>query len=160
MNHENVKMNFSQPVEDSSMLSINDGLNEALFNTMRLAACRNDILAAYKAREKCYKLCRRYASVPDYKEYVEVFQLDNFPDELKKADYGKRYVKRSYWLAFCSVVCAVAVMAVICLSYFVTWPDPLLLYSCLTIAVVSCVLIVYLAKKMKALSMSIRELIK
>lgn len=68
-------------------------LDTAMLSIIRVGASKDDILAAYKARKKCYQLCKESTKRPDYKEYVETLQLDNFPCELKKADYGWQYVK-------------------------------------------------------------------
>ena len=59
---------------------------------MRIAAVKDDMLAAYKARKKCYQICKEETNQSDYKEHVESLLLDNFPNELKKADLGNRYV--------------------------------------------------------------------
>lgn len=162
MDNKNVKLNSSLQTEDASTIRINDELNEALFNTMRLGACRYDLLAAYKARKKCYKLCQKQTSIPDYKEYVDVYQLDNFPDELKKADYGKQYVKLLLWTTICAIICAIAIVAIIDGFYvFADYGhiDPAIC-AYIIIAVISGVMTHYLVKKMTALSKSIRSMIK
>lgn len=93
-------------------------LDEAMLNIMRVGASKDDILAAYKAREKCYQLCKESAKRPDYKEYVETLQLDNFPNELKKADYGKQYVILVRWIVLCVIgtICLGATLSVLCLK--------------------------------------------
>lgn len=67
-------------------------LDMRILNIMRIAAAKDDMLAAYKARKKCYQLCKEETNQSDYKEHVESLLLDNFPNELKKADHGNRYV--------------------------------------------------------------------
>lgn len=160
MDNKNVKMNSSLQAEETSMIMIKDELNEALFNTMRLGASRYDILAAYKSRQKCYKLCRKQKYIPDYKEYVEVFQLDNFPDELKKADYGKRYVKLLLCTVICAVTCVIVVVDFTCKLYYDNYLDDLAMWAHLIIAAASGGMIYYLISKMSTLSKSIRSLIK
>lgn len=160
MDNKNIKINSSLQTEDASTIRINDEFNEALFNTMRLGACRYDLLAAYKARKKCYKLCQKQTSIPDYKEYVDVYQLDNFPDELKKADYGKQYVKLLLWTVICAIICAIAIVDLTCKLYYDLYPDDLAIWTHLIIAATSGVMIYYLTQKMIALSKSIRSLIK
>lgn len=90
--------------EDGTIKRPYSELDTAMLNIIRVGANKDDILAAYKARKKCYQLCKENAKRPDYKEYVETLQLDNFPNELKKADYGKQYVNFRRWLILCIIV--------------------------------------------------------
>ena len=90
--------------EDGTIKRPYNELDTAMLNIIRVGANKDDILAAYKARKKCYQLCKESAKRPDYKEYVETLQLDNFPNELKKADYGKRYVNIFRWLIICIII--------------------------------------------------------
>lgn len=90
--------------EDGTIKRPYSELDTAMLNIIRVGANKDDILAAYKARKKCYQLCKERAKRPDYKEYVETLQLDNFPNELKKADYGKQYVNFRRWLILCIIV--------------------------------------------------------
>lgn len=89
--------------EDGTIKRPYSELDTAMLNIIRVGANKDDILAAYKARKKCYQLCKERAKRPDYKEYVETLQLDNFPCELKKADYGRRYVKLFWSLIISSL---------------------------------------------------------
>lgn len=100
--NSNIKGNFAI-AEDGTIKRSSNELDIAMLNIIRVGASKDDILAAYKARKKCYQLCKESAKRPDYKEYVETLQLDNFPNELKKADYGKRYV-RFLWSFLISVI--------------------------------------------------------
>lgn len=99
----NIKENFAI-AEDGTIKRPSNELDTAMLNIIRVGASKDDILAAYKARKKCYQLCKERAKRPDYKEYVETLQLDNFPNELKKADYGKQYVNFRRWLILCIIV--------------------------------------------------------
>jgi len=103
MGMSNIKKNFAI-TEDGTIMRFSDELDIALLNIIRVNANKDDILAAYKAREKCYKLCKESLNRKDYKEYVETLQLDNFPNELKKAEYGKRYVSLLKWLVLCIII--------------------------------------------------------
>lgn len=91
--------------EDGTIKRPYSELDTAMLNIIRVGASKDDILAAYTARKKCYQLCKERAKRPDYKEYVETLQLDNFPNELKKADYGKQYVNLCRWLIIVGVSC-------------------------------------------------------
>lgn len=99
----NIKENFAIE-EDGTIKRPYNELDTAMLNIIRVGASKDDILAAYRARKKCYQLCKERAKRPDYKEYVETLQLDNFPNELKKADYGWRYVKLLWCLALTIVL--------------------------------------------------------
>ena len=105
--NSNINGNYAI-AEDGTIKRPYNELDTAMLNIIRVGASKDDILAAYKARKKCYQLCKESAKRPDYKEYVETLQLDNFPCELKKADYGWRYVKllRSLALTIVLSVCS------------------------------------------------------
>lgn len=95
---------------------VRDGANgweQTLIDVIRVGAAKEDILAAYKAQKRCYKLCKEFSPRPDYKEVVERLQLDHYPIELKKAEIGKRYVA-TYWWIVASIVlgCGSLVMAI------------------------------------------------
>lgn len=101
--NSNINGNYAI-AEDGTIKRPYSELDTAMLNIIRVGANKDDILAAYKARKKCYQLCKESAKRPDYKEYVETLQLDNFPNELKKADYGKQYVNLRRWLILCIIV--------------------------------------------------------
>lgn len=101
--NSNINWNYAIE-EDGTIKRPYSELDIAMLNIIRVGANKDDILAAYKARKKCYQLCKERAKRPDYKEYVEALQLDNFPNELKKADYGKQYVNLRRWLILCIIV--------------------------------------------------------
>ena len=103
INSNNINGNYAI-AEDGTIKRPYSELDTAMLNIIRVGANKDDILAAYKARKKCYQLCKESAKRPDYKEYVETLQLDNFPCELKKADYGWRYVKLLWCLALTIVL--------------------------------------------------------
>lgn len=101
--NSNINGNYAI-AEDGTIKRPYSELDTAMLNIIRVGANKDDILAAYKARKKCYQLCKESAKRPDYKEYVETLQLDNFPNELKKADYGKQYVNFRRLLILCIIV--------------------------------------------------------
>lgn len=78
-------------------------LDMRILNIMRIAAAKDGMLAAYKARKKCYRLCKKDTNQSDYKEHVQALQLDNYPLEFKKAELGRSFV---WWLllGFFSIV--------------------------------------------------------
>lgn len=59
--------------------------DEMLLNVIRVASFHPKLLAAYKARQRCYKLCKKQSHRIDYKEYVWKLQLDYYPNEFKKS---------------------------------------------------------------------------
>lgn len=89
--NSNINGNYTI-AEDGTIKRPYSELDTAMLNIIRVGASKDNILAAYKARKKCYQLCKESAKRPDYKEYVETLQLDNFPCELKKS---------RLWLAIC-----------------------------------------------------------
>ncbi|MBR1889206.1 MAG: hypothetical protein IJ816_01085 [Alloprevotella sp.] len=101
--NSNIKENFAI-AEDGTIKRVSNELDVAMLNIIRVGANKDDILAAYKARKKCYQICKKVAKRLDYREYVETLQLDNFPNELKKADYGERYVNIFRWLIICVII--------------------------------------------------------
>lgn len=112
--NSNINGNYAI-AEDGTIKRPYSELDTAMLNIIRVGANKDDILAAYKARKKCYQLCKERAKRPDYKEYVETLQLDNFPNELKKADYGKKYVNLIKWLMI-----PVIIIALGCLLFGIT----------------------------------------
>ncbi len=73
-------------------------LDAILLNIIRIGANKDNILAAYRAQKKCYKICKKETKRVDYREYVQGLQLDNFPSEFKKAELGRSYVNQYWWL--------------------------------------------------------------
>lgn len=119
--NSNINGNYAI-AEDGTIKRPYSELDTAMLNIIRVGANKDNILAAYKARKKCYQLCKENAKRPDYKEYVETLQLDNFPNELKKADYGKKYVNLIIWLMIPIIIIALGCLSIgIALLYF--WID-------------------------------------
>lgn len=101
--NSNISGNYAIAVDGTIERSYSE-LDTAMLNIIRVGANKDDILTAYKARKKCYQLCKESAKRPYYKEYVETLQLDNYPNELKKADYGRQYANLSKWLILCIII--------------------------------------------------------
>ncbi len=91
-------MNFK--INEYAEIIRDDELDKILMNVIRVGANKYTILAAYKARKRCYKICKRKTHRLDYREYVEGLQLDKFPVEFKKAEFGKSYLNIWYLIIF------------------------------------------------------------
>lgn len=90
-------------------------LDSIILNILRVGANRTNVLAAYKARKKCYKICKKFLGRADYKEYVEGLQLDHYPAEFTKAELGQRYHN---WLCL-FIILPIGIML-----------SPLIIYKC------------------------------
>lgn len=86
--------------EDGTITRTISDLDSIILNILRVNASKTNILAAYKARKKCYKICKKILGRVDYKEYVEGLQLDHYPIEFTKAELGQRYHNWLYWFIF------------------------------------------------------------
>lgn len=75
-------------------------LDSIILNILRVGANKTNVLAAYKARKKCYKICKKLLGRDDYKEYVEGLQLDHYPNEFVKAELGRQYHNWLRWFIF------------------------------------------------------------
>lgn len=161
--NSNINGNYAI-AEDGTIKRPDSELNTAMLNIIRVGANKDDVLAAYRARKKCYQLCKVSSKRPDYKEYVETLQLDNFPDELKKADYGKRYVNFRRWLILCIIVgvsCLGLGLWVLyySLMYYAYFEDVLLGLAFVAVAVgMYFVVSKFLVKKLSKISQTIKSL--
>lgn len=63
-------------------------IDGVLLNIIEVSSHNNNILAAFNARSKCYRLCKKISLRPDYKEYVQHLQLENYPAEFHKSLFG------------------------------------------------------------------------
>ena len=160
--------------EDGTIKRPYNELDTAMLNIIRVGASKDDILAAYKARKKCYQLCKESAKRPDYKEYVETLQLDNFPSELKKADYGWRYVKLLWCLALTIVlsICSF-IFGCVWIDYYgvikrwdeygnctteIYWGDMIVGIISIVITIAICFFIKYLFNKLSNISKTIKSI--
>ena len=169
--NSNTNVNYAI-AEDGTIKRPYNELDTAMLNIIRVGASKDDILAAYKARKKCYQLCKENANRPDYKEYVETLQLDNFPNELKKADYGRRYVKL-LWCLIISSLLGIGSMLFGCYyiwdygiwkydyPYYTThiiWENIFIGVIFIAFAIALCFIIKYLFKKLSVISQSVKEI--
>lgn len=83
---------------DGTPERIPNELDATLLNIIRVGANKTDLLAAYRAQKKCYKICKKMTGRVDYREYVQGLQLDNYPAEFRKAELGRSYRKQFWWL--------------------------------------------------------------
>lgn len=146
--------------EDGTIKRPYSELDTAMLNIIRVGANKDNILAAYKARKKCYQLCKESAKRPDYKEYVETLQLDNFPNELKKADYGKQYVNLRRWLILCIIVGVSCLGLGLVLSMYCTDFEEVLLGLAFVAVAVGVYFVVskFLVKKLSNISQTIKSI--
>lgn len=159
----NIKENFAI-AEDGTIKRPSNELDTAMLNIIRVGANKDDILAAYKALKKCYQLCKESSKRPDYKEYVDTLQLDNFPNELKKADYGKQYVNLRRWLILCIIVGVSCLVIGLCVLYdnlmYRTYFDEVLLGLAFVAIAVGMYFVVskFLVKKLSNISQTIKSI--
>lgn len=73
--------------------SVSHQTDETLLMIMDVASHNDAITAAYKARSKCYRYCKKYAPRPDYKDYVQHIQLQYYPQEYYRSLYFSRYYR-------------------------------------------------------------------
>ena len=124
--------------------------------TFYIASLNKKILAAYKARKQCYKICKDKKMDPNfYKTCVDAILLNEFPKDYKKAQLGKDYAIRRNWLIVCSVVAAASLSAMVYMFWDGDWDEifpftiPFIGFS---------IAIYFLAKKLKTLSASIKKI--
>lgn len=165
--NNNINGNYAI-AEDGTIKRPYSELDTAMLNIIRVGANKDNILAAYKARKKCYQLCKESAKRPDYKEYVETLQLDNFPCELKKADYGWRYVKLLWCLALTIVLSICSFIYGCDLIYYgvrvhdnytpIDWGDMSVGIISIVITIAICFFIKYLFNKLSNISKTIKSI--
>lgn len=62
-------------------------------------AHKNSKLSAYKARKKCFRICKEKGlDKNSYITYVEAIQMKYFPQEFKKAELGRKYIVLRNWI--------------------------------------------------------------
>lgn len=114
-----IKENFVV-AEDGTIKRPSD-LEASILNIIRVAASKDNLLAAYDAQKRCYKLCKKAGRL-DFRDYVETLQLDNYPLELKKAEYGRRYVRLLWWLSGTAILnIGGLISGIATISYAVRW---------------------------------------
>lgn len=88
-------------------------LDQTILNIIRIGANQTGILAAYKARMKSIKLLKQQTSRVDCESYVDALILDFYPNEFKKAEQEKKFLR----YLFCLVFFMVMVVMVYLLSF-------------------------------------------
>lgn len=106
-------------INGNSSATLNETDMEML-NIIRVASQKDNVLAALNARRECYKICKKETQRNDYRAYVEALQLDYFPKEFKKAEYGQTY---EMYLSFLIVSMMVFIMGVILLPVSAIFDD-------------------------------------
>lgn len=159
--NSDIKENFTV-AEDGSIEQSSNELDTAMLNIIRLGASKDDILAAYNARKKCYKLCKKYAKRPYYKEYVQILQLDNFPNELKKADYGKQYViRRNVWLSLLIISAYFSILGAVMPIQDPTFSEKEVFYFCggviFFFSIICLIKMILIVRKIKSLINDTKE---
>lgn len=82
-------------------------IDSILLNIIEVSSHNNNVLAAFNARSKCNKLCKKESLRPDYKEYVQHLQLQHYPAEYHKSLFG-------YWfLVFLYIDILAVAMAIL-----------------------------------------------
>jgi hypothetical protein len=76
-------------------------LDKELLEIIEVNSYSKNILAAYKARRIANRICKKKSGKPNYKEYVEMLMVRNFPQELEKARLGEKYL---FWLWFIIII--------------------------------------------------------
>ena len=79
--------------------------DETILMIMEVASHNDALYAAFVARAKCYKYCRKYAPRPDYKDYVQHIQLQYYPQEYYKSIIYKRYFLLLLPLGILTIAC-------------------------------------------------------
>lgn len=75
-------------------------LNKEILEVIEISSYSHKILAAYKAREIAYDICKTQYDKPNYMDYVEMIMRLNRPVEYKKAEIGRKYKLTSRLLVF------------------------------------------------------------
>lgn len=68
--------------------------DETVLKCLQIASVDNTPMAAYKARGRCYKLCKKEHPY-NYKEYVNQLMKDKYPRVLEKCNIDTRYKKNN-----------------------------------------------------------------
>lgn len=115
-------------------------VEEAMTNVICAGMIGDGVLNAYKARKKCYKICKMLTFRPDYKEYVQNFMHKNFPNEYQKAVYGPQY----FWSLVLVVV--LSIIALFSLVMLLVDSDDDVFLVCCPSLIVSCIGICYFVR--------------
>jgi len=150
--NSNIRENFAI-TEDGTIKRPYD-LEASILNIIRVAASKDNLLAAYDARKSCYKLCKR-AGCPNPINYVETLQLDNYPLEFKKAEYGRRYVRSLWWLIVTAILSVGGF--ILGIATIVDWDEVFIGVLLIVIAIALLFVIKLLANRIKTERHQIRD---
>ncbi len=90
--------------DDGTIVRPLSDVDNRLLDVIYVAANKSNVLAAYRARKQCYKMCKALTHAPDYKTHVDKLLLENNPNEFKKAEFGKKFVGWLIGLCFVSAL--------------------------------------------------------
>lgn len=90
-----------------------DTYNEALLNVLDCANIDSKPMAAYKARNKCYELCKK-EHPNDHKEYVNKIMLERYPKMVEKCKIDIKYLTRN-------LIFLIVFLGYFCIAYSVHW---------------------------------------
>ena len=76
-------------IHSDGVIERGNDLEPTLLNILEVGSHKIGVLSSYKAQRKCFKLAIKSRS-EDYREYVERLQLDHYPNEFKKSEFGRR----------------------------------------------------------------------
>lgn len=86
---------------------------DVLLSIMDGASLNDAPLVAYKARKKCYQLCREKHPY-DYKEYVMKIMADDYPQLSERCNIDSKYIRKYVIFSFLFFFC-------FCVAYSVHW---------------------------------------
>jgi hypothetical protein len=80
------------PIEDENK---NSALEKELLDIFAVNSYSKNIFAAFKARRYANNFCKEKYRKANYKEYVEMLMVKNYPQELEKARLAGKFI---FWL--------------------------------------------------------------
>ncbi len=72
---------------------VNTPLAKEILEIIEVNSYSQKLLAAYRARKYANKVSKKKYGRKNYKEYVEMLMVKNYPKELEKAVVGKKYAR-------------------------------------------------------------------
>lgn len=89
-------------IEDKDFIVIDDGtivrdsnsnrssMDKEILETLEVSSYSHKVLAAYKARNIAYRICKAKYGKSNYEDYVEMLMRLNCPIEWEKAEIGRK----------------------------------------------------------------------
>jgi hypothetical protein len=124
--------NKYQTPEDNTIFKIKDDgtvvridsssraeLNSELLEIIEVNSYSKKILAAYKGRKLANKICKKKYCNDNYKEYVEMLMVKNYPKEHTKSELGAKYVRWLWVTIIISVISCFFLIPVALLFWFI-----------------------------------------